>query len=247
VTGVEARAIVEAAVRRELFGPAPEEKPSGNPVDCSGATLTFATKDESRGQFHDRDTLEEVLTRSDPLRRYGVGVLYSGGTPAGPADDPLIIPGVAENEGNPEQPPPELTPRPGQNEADSDDFDLSDANRRKPSAMAISFKVRVPETGSLRLIVTGAYYDPVRVTAPETPELTWWVRRPFTLEGTMDSSALLRDKKRTPVLMTPVVIEPKIAPRIAPSATLFTRRVPNEVDPDLRLVTIAVVYRRCGR
>ena len=90
--------------------------------------------------------------------------------------------------------------------------------------MAISFKVRVPETGSsLRLTVTGAYYDPVRVTAPETPELTWWSRRPFTLEGTMRSSALLRDKKRTPVLMTPVVIEPKIAPRIAPSATLFTR------------------------
>lgn len=241
MTGVEARAIVEAAVRRELFGPALEEKPSGNSVDCSGGVLNFATKDESRGQFHDRDTLEEVLTRSDPLRRYGVGVLYSGGAPAGPDDDPLIIPGVAENEGNPEQPPPELTPRPGQNEADSDDFDLSDANRRKPSAMAISFKVRVPDTGSLRLTVTGAYYDSVQVTAPETPDLTWWVRRPFTLDGTVGSSALLLDKKRMPLLMTPVVIEPKIAPRIAPSATLFTRRVPNEADPDLRLVTIAVV------
>ena len=51
-----------------------------------------------------------AMTRSDPLRRYGVGVLYSGGAPAGPADDPLMIPGVAENEGQPQQPPPELTP-----------------------------------------------------------------------------------------------------------------------------------------
>lgn len=243
MTGVEARAIVEAAVRRELFGPAPGEKPSGTPIDCSGAALTFATKDESRGQFHDRDTLEEVLTRSDPLRRYGVGVLYSGGTPGGGGsdDDPVVIPGLAENEDNPEQPSPELQPRPGQDEADSDDFDLSDANRRKPSAMAVSFKVRVPESGSLKLGVTGAYYDRVRVTVPDTPELTWWVRRPFTIEGTVDSSALLRDKKLTRVSMTPVVIEPKIAPRIVPSVTLFSRSVPNEREPHLRLVTIAVV------
>lgn len=79
MSGVVARGIVEAAVRRELFGPPDEEAPIGNPVDCSGPSLTFQTKDEINGQFHDRDTLEEVLTRSDPLRRYGVGVLHSGG------------------------------------------------------------------------------------------------------------------------------------------------------------------------
>jgi hypothetical protein len=243
MTGVEARAIIEAAVRRELFGPERGESPIGTPIDCSGATHTFATKEESNGQFHDRDTLEEVLTRSDPLRRYGVGVLYSGGIPSGGGsdDDPVVIPGVAENEDNPEQPPPEIKGRLRQDEADSDDFDLSDANRRKPSAMAISFKVRVPESGSLKLGVTGAYYDRVRVTVPDIPELAWWVRRPFTIEGTVDSSVLLRDKKRTPVSMTAVVIEPKIAPRIVPSVTMFSRRVPNEVEPDLRLVTIAVV------
>lgn len=243
MTGVQARAIVEAAVRRELFGPAPGEKPLGTPIDCSCGNLTFTTKEESNGQFHDRDTLEEVLTRSDPFRRYGVGVLYSGGTPSGDAsdDDPTIIPGAAENEDNPEQPPPEIKGRLRQDVADSDDFDLSDANRRKPSAMAISFKVRVRESGSIKLSATGAYYDRIRVTVPDTRELTWWVRRPFTIEGTMDSSALLRDKKRTPVSMKAVVIEPKIAPRIVPSVTLFTRSVPNEAEPDLRLVTIAVV------
>jgi Helicase conserved C-terminal domain len=243
VTGVQARAIVEAAVRRELFGPAPGEMPAGNPIDCSPGSLTFATKEEANAQFHDRDTREEVLTRSDPLRRYGIGVLYSGGTPSGGGsdDDPVVIPGVAENEDNPEQPPPEIKGRLRQDEADSDDFDLSDANRRKPAAVAISFKVRVPENGSLKLSVVGAYYDRVRVTAPDIPEIAWWVRRPFTIEGTADSSALLRDKKLTRVSMTPVVIEPKIAPRIVPSVTLFSRGVPNEGEPDLRLVTIAVV------
>ncbi|OBF70431.1 helicase [Mycobacterium sp. 852002-51613_SCH5001154] len=241
--GVEARTIVEAAVRRELFGPAPGEGPVGTAIDCSGGSLNFEAQEETKGPFHDRDTFEEVLTRSDPLRRYGIGVLYSGATPAsgGPEEDPVVIPGLAESEDNPEQPPPEIKGPLRQDEADSDDFDLSDANRRKPSAMAISFKVRVHEGGSLRVRVTGAYYDRVRVTAPDTPELTWWVRRPFTIEGTADWSALLRDRRRARVVTAPVIGEPKIAPRIVPSVTLFNRAVPNEREPDLRLVTIAVV------
>jgi hypothetical protein len=245
VTGVEAREIVEAALRRELFGPPAGEAPIGTPLDFSGPSWTFQTKDEATGQFHDRDTLEEVLTRSDPLRRYGVGVLYSGGTPGGgPAaevDESAIIPGLANNEDNPDQPPAEVTGRLRQDEADSDDFDLSDANRRKPSAMAISFKVRVPEGGSLQLWIKGAYYDPVRITAPDTPPLVWWVRRPFDLSAAVSSDVLRREKKRTPIATTPVVEEPKLPPRIRPAVSVFSRSVPREADPDLRLVTVAVV------
>ncbi|WP_202619352.1 hypothetical protein [Ornithinimicrobium cavernae] len=245
MSGVEAREVVEAAVRRELFGPPPGEAPNGAPLDCSGPTWTFATKDEAAGQFHDRDTLEEVLTRSDPLRRYGVGVLYSGGTSGGapePEDvESAIIPGLAQNEDNPDQPPAELSRHPKQDETDSDDFDLSDANRRKPSAMAISFKVRVPKNGELRLRVTGAYYDPVKVTAPGTPQLTWWVRRPFTLDAVVTAEVLRRERKRTPIATTPVIEEPKLPPRIKPAVSVFTRLVPADRDPELRLVTIAVV------
>jgi hypothetical protein len=242
VTGVSARATVEAAVRRELFGPAPDEPPTGRPVDCSELRVTFATRDESEGQFYDRDTFEEVLTRSDPLRRYGVGVLYSGGTPDTQSDDdPLVIPGVPASEGNPDQSPPDVKITGRQDDVDSDDFDLSDANRRKPSAIAISFKVRVPQDGFLKLVVTGAYYDLVTVTIPDMRPLEWWVRRPFTLEGEINSSALLTEKTRTKIAMAPVQMINKVMPRIQPSVTLFARSVPNEPDPDLRLVTLAVV------
>lgn len=243
MTGVEARAIFEAAVRRELFGPTPGEHPAGIPIDCSGPGLTFTTKEEANGQFHDRDTLEEVLTRSDPLRRYGVGVLFGGGTLASgaPDDNPLVITGLAVNEENPDQPPTEVSGRLRQDEADSDDFDLSDANRRKPSAIAISFKVRVPDSGALKVRVTGSYYEARPVAAPDTPPLRWWVRRPFTIEGTVASSTLFRDKTRTTASMTPVVLEPKIAPARVPSVTVFSRAVPTEPDSDLRLVTVAVV------
>ena len=187
MTGEGARGIVEAAVRRELFGPEPGQEPLGAPIDCSGPKYRFATKEEGNGQFHDRDTLEEVLTRSDPLRRYGVGVLYSGGSAGGTAidEDPVVITALPESEENPDQPPVEVMGHASQDEVDSDDFDLSDANRRKPSAMAISFKVRVPSDGTLDMRVTGAYYDRVVVTIPGVPNLDWWVRRPFELDATV--------------------------------------------------------------
>ncbi|NKR43378.1 helicase [Rhodococcus hoagii] len=243
MSGVEARAIIETAVRRELFGPTLNEEPVGQPLDCTRPKLTFATKEAVQGQFYDRDTLEEILTRSDPLRRYGVGVLYSGGTPVtGAADeDTTDVPGLAANYENPEHPPTEIKGQIRGGEADSDDFDLSDANRRKPSAMAVSFKVRVPEGASLNIRMSGAYYDDRPVTAPDTPPLTWWVRRPFTIEGTAARVTLLSDRKRTTIPMTPVVVEPKLAPTRVPAVTVFSRAVPGETDPELRLVTVAVV------
>ncbi|MFL1592771.1 helicase-related protein [Rhodococcus ruber] len=257
MSGVEAREVVEAAVRRELFGPAPGEAPSGMPLDCSGPSWTFQTKDEAIGQFHDSVTSEEVLTRSDPLRRYGVGVLYSGGmlygggttgeVPEVEVDESGIIAGLPENEENPDHTPTVVKGAIRQDEADSDDFDLSDANRRKPSAMAVSFKLRVPAGGgALNLRITGAYYDPVKITVPDTPPLVWWVRRPFTLDGAVTSELVRRNKKRTGISTTPVVEEPKLPPRIKPTVSVFSRLVPSEPDPDLRLVTVSVVNNAVG-
>lgn len=250
MSGLEARETVEAAVRRELFGPPDDEAPIGKPIDCSEPSLTFQTKDESNGQFHDRDTLEEVLTRSDPLRRYGVGVLYSGGTPLGglaaEGDDSAVIPGLAENAENPEVAPTEVRGLRRQDQPDSDDFDLSDANRRKPSAMAISFKVRLVEGAALKVRVSGAYYDPVRITAPDTPLLTWWVRRPFVLDAVASGDVLKKERQRSTLLTTAVVVEPKIEPRIKPSVAMFSRAVPGEADSDVRLVTVAVINNALG-
>ncbi|MCX5333808.1 helicase-related protein [Streptomyces sp. NBC_00140] len=244
MTGEGARGIVEAAVRRELFGPEPGGKPLGAPIDCSGPRYRFATKEEGNGQFHDRDTLEEVLTRSDPLRRYGVGVLFSGGSAGGTAVDenPLVIDGAPQSEESPDQPPVEVKGHVARDEVDSDDFDLSDANRRKPSAMAISFKVRVPSDGSLGVRVTGAYYDRVVVTIPGVSDhLDWWVRRPFELDATVSGGTLLNEVQRVKVVPTaPSVSEPKIAPAKVPTLSVFSRMVPGESDADLRLVTLAV-------
>ena len=61
------------------------------------------------------------------------------------------VPGVATSEDDPDGPPVEIKGSLRHDEADSDDFDLTDANSFKPSAMAISFQCRVPAHGSLKV------------------------------------------------------------------------------------------------
>src|SRR5690554_475301 len=118
MTGSEARDIVEAAVRRELFGPSRGEAPVGGPLDCSSGSVHFESPEASRGQFHEAASLEEILTQSDPLRRYGIGVLYSGAAQRGsaitsiseaPEDlDITWVPGVADSEESPDGAPVEV-------------------------------------------------------------------------------------------------------------------------------------------
>lgn len=252
MSGLEARAIVEAELRRELFGPLGNEEPAGKPVDCSSGTLTFATAEESRGQFHDGGSLQEVLTIGTPLTRYGIGVLYSGAAVGGTAIagsgeedvDLTGIPGVARNEEDPEGRPVEIRGSLRHDEADSDDFDLTDANSFKPSAMAISFQCRVPADGLLAVTVAGAHYEKISVHIPGLSKpVDWWRRRPFTLTGSVPGSVLLSEINRLKIVAVTPEGDP---PGIAPTTRVFSRPVPGVDNPELRLVTVAVVNQVTG-
>ena len=235
MSGLEARAIVEAELRRELFGPLGSENPSGKAVDCSSGTLTFATAEESRGQFHDSTTLQEILTIGTPLTRYGIGVLYSGastgGTAIGESGDEDIdltgIPGLAHNEEDPDGPPIEIQGALRHDEADSDDFDLTDANSFKPSAMAISFQCRIPADGSLALTVRGAHYEKLNVHIPGVSRpVDWWRRRPFILNGSVPGRVLINETNRLKIVDTTPEGDP---PGIAPTTQVFS------LDPPMSL------------
>ncbi|RYU09679.1 helicase-related protein [Nocardioides iriomotensis] len=252
MSGLEARAIIEAELRRELFGPLGDEEPAGRPVDCSSGTITFATAEESRGQFHDGTSKQEILTIGTPLSRYGIGVLYSGaavgGTAIGEANgydvDLTGFPGVATSEEDPDGPPVEIKGSLRHDVADSDDFDLTDANRFKPSAMAISFQCRVPATGSLHVRVVGAHYEKLSVHIPGVSKpVDWWRRRPFALVGTVPGRVLRDEINRLKIVSTSPEGD---VPGIAPTTRIFSRPVPGEHDPDLRLVTVAVVNNVLG-
>ena len=203
MTGVEARDLVEQAVRRELLGPSDDAPPQGRPVDCAGGALHFDSREASYGQFHDAATGQEILTQLDPLRRYGIGVLYGGaevrgtrlaaGEPAEPGSETDGVTGLDESGDDIPADPPEIREPSGYGEADSDDFDLTDANTFKPSAMAVSFQCRIPPGGSLAIAVSGAYYDRLAVHIPGVKRSRdWWLRRPFALAGNIPGDALLR-------------------------------------------------------
>src|SRR6266852_258525 len=59
------------------------EPPRGKPLDCSTASQHFDTREDSWGQWHDASTGQEILTGTDPLHRYGIGVLFAGATDHG--------------------------------------------------------------------------------------------------------------------------------------------------------------------
>lgn len=252
MSGLEARAIVEAELRRELFGPLASDEPVGRPIDCSSGTISFATAEESRGQFYDSTTMQEILTIGSPLTRYGIGVLHGGaatGSTAieGPAEKDVnltSIPGVASCEGDPQCPPVAIQGRLRHDEADSDDFDLTDANSFKPSAMALSFQCRVPTSGSLIVTVTGAHYEKLSVHIPGLSKpIDWWRRRPFTLTGSVPSDVLISETNRLKIVNTTPEGD---APGIAPTTRVFSRPVPGVDDSELRLVTVAVVNQVRG-
>jgi hypothetical protein len=270
MSGVEARGIVEAAVRRELFGPTEEEPPRGTPLDCSQGSLSFLSEEAARGLFHEATTGQEILTQADPLRRYGIGVLFSGsaqsgsvttapegpGEPADPEPDITWVVGTPTSEDNLDEVPVEVVQPverevPSSNaqssrrydEADSDDFDLTDANKFKPSAMAVSFKCRVPQDGALDITVRGAWYEKIRVHIPGLKERDWWVRRPFELTGSVPGQTLLEQAGR---LKDVTMAADAQTPRVIPTTQVFSRPAHGDTDPDLRLVTVAVVNRTEG-
>ena len=249
MSGEEAREILEKELRRELFGPSEGAEPLGTPLDCSRGTVRFDSDEASRGQFHDASSGEEIITIGTPLTRYGVGVLHGGSsdlvaahgsvTLAEAADDELAaVPGLAMNDLDPQGQPVEIKGRLRDEVADSDDFDLTDANKFKPSAMAVSFQCRVADGGSLTIRVTGAHYDKLAVsTDGVTKPFDWWVRRPFTLAGSIPGSLLRKSDQLMDWRTTASGQEPRIAPRVR----FLSRPVPGSEDPDLRLVTVAVV------
>ena len=113
------------------------------------------------------------------------------------------VPGLATSETDPRGPQTEIKGSLRHDEADSDDFDLIDANTFKPSAMAISLQCRVPAQGFLLIRVTGAYYERLSVHIPGLSKpVDWWRRRPFTLQGTVPGNVLRDEINRLKIVST---------------------------------------------
>lgn len=249
MSGVDARRIVEDSLRRELFGPLEGDPIRGVALESNGGTVHFESTEDSRGQFHDAETGQEVITNGTPLTRYGIGVLHAGATVGGSAiegsvtaddsQDLVGITGLATTEDDPEGPPIEIQGRIRHDVADSDDFDLTDANTFKPSAMAVSFECRTSKEGYFAIAVEGARYEKLVVHIPGVAKaVEWWVRRPFSATGVVEGRTLLNETNRLKVVD---IVRPDSADSVPLAVRVFSRPVPGADDAALRLVTVAIV------
>lgn len=185
------RDIVLKMLREELVGPCMV----GEEIDCN-QTIYLPEVESAYKPYRQLGSGEEILQRDSPTKRYGIGVLY-----------PMEAPVASEEV---DRPLPELDDGVGQQsektgdifmssaihdceriasrlerslpEANSDDLDISSANAYRPSSMAISLLVYLPEGAELSVVATGGRYREKAVTLIDRGS-EWWLRSPVQLKS----------------------------------------------------------------
>src|SRR5574341_799820 len=201
-TNLQNRERVIDQLRRELVGPAPD----GEFIDCS-KPIVFATWRDSYGPWRDARTGEEILTRDNPTKRYGLAVLYPFGTQQEEenleevgADGTGFIAATSEAE-TPIDPGEALVEQIGKaqdnlpttpTDGSRDEFDLSLANSYRPSSIGVSFLAELPEGSTLQVKAHGGRYSrlPIHIEEAEfTPE--WWLRHPVSISASFGEHVLV--------------------------------------------------------
>lgn len=241
-----ARDVIERCLRRELFGPTPDDQAASKPLDLETDVVRFETWREADGPWHEKATGSEILHQSDPRYRYGIGVLFP--SPKLNSSDDLED-GIPDEAGLPKTekstPVPALdietgtATRPG--EAEADDFDLQDANARRQASIAVSFRASVPPGASLQLRSDMGRYETFRVQVGNSKERDWWVRRPASVEATIASNDL--HGERGWVALTDIR---STAGELKPAFHAFSRQLGGQEDPHTRLLTVALVNETIG-
>ena len=154
---IKNRDLVLKELREELVGPSPQ----GQELDCQQPLKL--TKEAYYTPWRQKDSGEEILQQEAPVGRYGVGVLYPKDSlaeeldtaedpdSATPEGDPASMLGRSKEDDLRHERLDRLKGRAGRGttEEQGDDFDLSTANARWPSSMAISFFAEIPDDAKL--------------------------------------------------------------------------------------------------
>lgn len=250
------RDLMEDAIRRELWGPVTGAAPPGPVASCAGGAVDLDQESAYCTLLHDKDSGQEVLVGIEPARRYGIGVLFPGGTVTGayPADgteagEALMDPGLEEHQEDSWDGKAPSQERHADAEPGDDDFDLTDANGFRPSAMAISFLVRCLPGSSLGIRVSFSSYKPITVNRPRkdgsTVAVDGWLRQPHEMHGTLRGRDML---KPGPGLIRIGLAAPSgDDPRAGVALQAYVRPVPGSDDSELRLVTLAMVNAAAGQ
>lgn len=251
LTPADARSLLVAAVRRDMYGPTgPDDTtwPGAEPRVVN-PDEPFADLRGTRGVFVDLDG-NEVL-RGSPLRRYGIGVLFpqaltrqQENTLDDVQADTAHDAEASDPDGAaPTDPVPASEGSPA-GHADIDDAGEVDSEPWRPRSMAVSFLVE-SHTGTdatLEIEVTGGRYEPFPLQVAGSAG-TFWRRRPISLTATAGSAS---DGKSVSCLTDGVLqLEVGAAYRPHESGTIVTVYVLNRTPAgsDLATATMASLFQ----
>jgi hypothetical protein len=186
------------ALLEEVMGPS-----SQGELLAANDQVRFESEKEARKHWRQANG-EEILRNSEPLSRYGVGILFA---PENPDKENARPPLEEETSKDEEELDPDdilnVKQRFGKGESVDNDLDISASNNHKPNCIALTFFAALP-VGS-RLVVdlptvredTGAKVNgryvkrPISAKGKESRE-TWWFRESKGFNCSFDAERIKR-------------------------------------------------------
>lgn len=182
---IENRKLILKALEEELVGPCP----CGEDIDCN-MDIVFSDAEALFRPYRQANSGEEILQRDPPTKRYGVAVLYPIGTlvEAPESSDNIATPLASEDLDSTADEHFGIPESIGQHDESSfapedDDFELSGANRLRPSTMGISFLAVIDPETTISVSMMCARYEPKEIRYNEKSRV-WWLRRPVKVKAT---------------------------------------------------------------
>lgn len=181
---VEARNRIIFELRREVFGPLPDELGIGSPLEFTDGLYKLLSRD-IEGPFFCPMSGEEVLNNSriNPYLKYGVGVLNPRFEDVNQNETVFDLTYLADEETNDASNSEITFPNTLESDSGDDDdlFDLSTTADRSQSSMGLTFAIDGKGGNQIRVQISGGTYR----KAPgrwEEKETEWWIRTSHAIE-----------------------------------------------------------------
>ncbi|MGM0608745.1 MAG: helicase-related protein [Candidatus Muiribacteriota bacterium] len=221
-------------VKSELVGPCLK----GKELDCSGDIL-FDSWEDAQQPWIQKNNGDEIIWDSTPYNRYGIGVLYPQAVSNESEENEVDgVTDESESDSDHDKVNIKSIGKRDYETLDSDDFDLSLSNAMKPSSMAISFLVELPENSKLKVDFYGGIYKgkTVRIAGRERK---WYLRQNVSETEILESEVLksmilVNNAKKTLKKGFEISIESYSRPDIYS---------PGKYRENRRLITICLVNR----
>lgn len=181
--GLKARQTVVDYLLGEIWGPVGGNHPWALPLPKADESGVVRLKKDDGNTYFDAESNEPLVQGLRPEYQFGTGVLHAPeGAGREQATQPLVDQSFDDDLSGVEFDGPidVSTTRVGSDEGD--EFGLTMSQRKRPSAMGMTFQANFGTGDSLVFRVQGALYETVKVSFESEKEINWFKRVPFLIE-----------------------------------------------------------------